>query len=348
MAAPSIYHRGEDGVKISAHVDCHLVVSPEMPIRALFEWLGQRIAVKGLETFDPVRGLKFLGMVYYSMPGGYPETTPSRYIEGMASMIGVLRAKTPTTPGIRTKHPTEADEKPVDAARCRAIVGKAPMDPQSSARRPVRRQGAQPTRMSTTAKRMVKSWHSQHCVGASPAQVSAASGQRLRQRPSKLPEVLLGSDGVAKRCTREFALTDERLIALSPSEAEYDACTVGVSEVKFVQSLLLDWRVSGEIENFVDNSRQQQRHHARGADWPRRPATHGAQILVGTGRIQEIWRAMVSGNGTHGMNRTRISNRSNINSNRCFQQMLQGQISVEPHRGDAVRLGETDSETVVV
>ena len=29
-----------------------------------FEWLGQRIAVKGLETFDSVRGLKYLGMVY--------------------------------------------------------------------------------------------------------------------------------------------------------------------------------------------------------------------------------------------------------------------------------------------
>ena len=39
--------------------------------------------------------------------------------------MGVLHAK---TPGIRTRHPTEADEKPVDAARCRvyrAIVGKA-------------------------------------------------------------------------------------------------------------------------------------------------------------------------------------------------------------------------------
>ena len=32
-----------------------LVIGPEGPIRVLFEWLGQRIAVKGLETFDSVR-----------------------------------------------------------------------------------------------------------------------------------------------------------------------------------------------------------------------------------------------------------------------------------------------------
>ena len=31
------------------------------------------------------------------------------------------------------------------------------------------------------------------------------------------------------------------LIALSSPEAEYHACTVGVAEAKFSQSVLLDW-----------------------------------------------------------------------------------------------------------
>ena len=43
-------------------------------------------------------------------------------------MMGVLQAKTPATPGIRTRHPTEVHEQSVDATRVgvyRAIVGKA-------------------------------------------------------------------------------------------------------------------------------------------------------------------------------------------------------------------------------
>ena len=43
-------------------------------------------------------------------------------------------------------------------------------------------------------------------------------------------------------------------IALSSLEAEYCACTVGVAEAKFVQSILLDWGVTAEIEHVVDNS----------------------------------------------------------------------------------------------
>ena len=43
------------------------------------------------------------------------------------------------------------------------------------------------------------------------------------------------------------------LIALSSPEAEYHACTVGVAEAKFVQSILFDWNESAEIELFVDN-----------------------------------------------------------------------------------------------
>ena len=124
MAAPSIYNREDDGVKMSVHVDDPLVIGPEGPIIIFFEC----IVVKGLETFDSVRGLKYLEMVYYTFPGGYLETTPSGDIEGMASMMGVTDAKTPTTPGIRPRQPTEAEENPVDETRqrvFRAIVGKA-------------------------------------------------------------------------------------------------------------------------------------------------------------------------------------------------------------------------------
>ena len=52
----------------------------------MFDWLGQRTAVKGLETFDSARGLKHPGMVHDTIPGGYLETTPS------ASMMCVMHA----------------------------------------------------------------------------------------------------------------------------------------------------------------------------------------------------------------------------------------------------------------
>ena len=112
-------------MRISVHVDDPLVIGPEGPIRFLFEW---RVAVKSLEILDPVRRVNYLGMAYSRIPGGYLETIPPGYTDGMASMMGVLQAKTPATPAIRTRHPTEADEKPVDPTRvrvCRAIVGKA-------------------------------------------------------------------------------------------------------------------------------------------------------------------------------------------------------------------------------
>ena len=104
----------EDGVRMSVHVDDPLVIRSSKGPYQLFEWLGQRVAVKGLETLDAGRGLREV------LPG---------YIEGMASTIGVLQAKTSTTPGIQ-----EADEKPVDAARCRVC---------RPARRSVRCEGAQ-------------------------------------------------------------------------------------------------------------------------------------------------------------------------------------------------------------
>ena len=72
-----------------------------------------------------MRGLKFLGMVHYTIPGGFLERTPSGYIKGMASMMTVLHAKTPTTAhGIRQRQTRNL----WDAARqrvFRAIVDKA-------------------------------------------------------------------------------------------------------------------------------------------------------------------------------------------------------------------------------
>ena len=90
------------------------MIRPEGPIRVLLDWLGQRIAVKGLETFDSAGGLKYLEVTYHTVPVGYLETTHSGYIEEMASMVGVMHATTPTTPGIRTRQRV-----------FRAIVGKA-------------------------------------------------------------------------------------------------------------------------------------------------------------------------------------------------------------------------------
>ena len=95
----------------------------------------KRIAVKDLETFDSVRGLKYLGMVHYTIPGGYLETTPSGSIEGMASMMGVTHAKTPTTPGIRTKatdggrRETSGRGKTTNVSR---LCGNGTVEPQSS------------------------------------------------------------------------------------------------------------------------------------------------------------------------------------------------------------------------
>ena len=152
------------------------MIGPEGPIRTLFEWLGQRIAVTGLETFDSVRGLKYLGMLYYAIPGGYLETTPSVYIEVMASMMGVTHAKTPTTPGIRPRQPTEAGEKLVDTTRervFRAIAGKA-----------------QWILRARPAKRLVKYFNAQrwnsshtraHCTWTA---LLAATGQVVHQRGS--------------------------------------------------------------------------------------------------------------------------------------------------------------------
>ena len=68
---------------------------------------------------------------------------------------------------------------------------------------------------------------------------------------SDVEEVILGSHGVVEWCT---GCKTQGLIALSSPEAECCACTVGVAEAKFVQSILLDWGVAAEIEHFVDNS----------------------------------------------------------------------------------------------
>ena len=68
-------------------------------------------------------------------------------------------------------------------------------------------------------------------------------------------EVILRIHVVVENGARVDSLCrTQRLIALSSPEAEYCACTMGVSEAKFVQSLFLDWGEFAEIEHFVDSS----------------------------------------------------------------------------------------------
>ena len=89
---PSTTER-RDGVRMSVRVDDPLVIGPEGPIRVLFEWKGQRDAVKCLETFDPVRGLKPKVLGNWVLP--HSKKLPGDESSRMASMMGVLHAKTP-------------------------------------------------------------------------------------------------------------------------------------------------------------------------------------------------------------------------------------------------------------
>ena len=236
-------------MKMSVHVDDPLVIGPEGPIRILFEWLGQRIAVKGLETFDSMRGLRYLGMVYCTIPGGFLETTPSGYIEVMASMMGLTHAKTPTTPGIRPRQPTEAEEKPVDETRqrvFRAIVGKAQWLLRARpdvlyAVKDLNRilQGLREVGY-VAAKRMVKYLHDTRdtvlqlmprkgTLRLHSASDSDSAGCPTSRKSSSGAMVWLNGALVSSLCK------PQGLIALSSLEAEYNACTVEVAEAKFVQ-----------------------------------------------------------------------------------------------------------------
>ena len=82
------------------------------------------------------------------------------------------------------------------------------------------------------------------------------------------------------------------LVALSSQEAEHYGCTVGVAEAKFVQSILLDWGVTAEIEHFVGSS-----NHVRAKDRSRWNATHGNQMLVDSGRTPCTRNETDQGNG---------------------------------------------------
>ena len=160
-----------------------------------------------------MRGLKYLGMVYCNISSGYLETTPSGYNEGMASVMGVLHAKTLTTPRIRTWHST------VDVARepvFRAIVGKEPWI--LRARPDVLYVVKEPSCWlqgprevdNVAAKRMVK-----YLYGTR----DTALELRPRKGPLRLdspsdsdwagcPTTRKSSSGAMVWCTREFALPD--------------------------------------------------------------------------------------------------------------------------------------------
>ena len=135
-------------MKMSVHVNDPLVIGPEGPIRVLFDWLGMRIAVKGLETFDSARGLKYLGMVLLHYSSWIPGDNSCRIHRGDGLDDGrdarqdTHDARIPHTAPDRGRRETFGRSKTTSVSRHR---GQGTVDPQSSTRRPVRRQGAQPT-----------------------------------------------------------------------------------------------------------------------------------------------------------------------------------------------------------
>ena len=216
--ALSTYNKKEDGVKMSVHVDDPLVIGPEGPIRVLFDWLRMRIAVEGLETFDSARGLKYLG-------SWIPGDNSCRIHRGDGLEDGrdarqdTHDARNPHTAPDRGRRETFGRSKTTSVSRHR---GKA--------------------------KRMVKYPHGRVTLRWSFAHARVrCAGQRLRQ-PHREPWCGF------ERCTREFALRTQGLVALSSPEAECCACTVGVAEATFVESLVFHWGESAEIQHFVDNS----------------------------------------------------------------------------------------------
>ena len=183
-------------------------------------------------------------------------------------MMGVTHAKTPTTPGIRPKQPTEAEEKAVDETRqrvLRAIVGKAQWilrarpDVLYAVKELSRRlQGPREVDL-LAAKRMVKYLYGKHDTAL---QLRPRKGTLRLDSPSDsdwagCPTTTKSSSGAMvwlNGALMSSLCKTQGFIALSSPEAEYYACTVGVAEAKFIQSILLDWGVTAEIEHFVDNS----------------------------------------------------------------------------------------------
>ena len=68
------------------------------------------------------------------------------------------------------------------------------------------------------------------------------------------PTTRKSSSGAMVRLNDALASSLCKTQGLIAPEAEYYACTVRVAEAKFVQSILLDWGVTAEIEHFVLNS----------------------------------------------------------------------------------------------
>ena len=165
----------------------------------------------------------------------------------------------PTTPGIRPRQPTEAKEKPVIKTRqrvFRAIVGKAQWILRARAdvlyavkelsRRLQRPRGVD----HVAAKKIVEYLYvtRETVLQLDSAFDSDWAGLPTSRKSSSGAMVWLNGALVSSLCKTQG------LIALSSPETEYHACTVGVAEAKFVQSILLDSGVTAEKEHFVDNS----------------------------------------------------------------------------------------------
>ena len=166
-----------------------------------------------------MRELKNLGMLHCIFSGGYLETTPSGYIEGMASMMGVTHAIKPTTPGIRPRQPTEAEEKLVDETKqrvFRAIVGKAQwilrarLDVLYAVKEPSRRLQGPREVDHVAAKRMVKYLHGTRDTGLQllPRKGTLRTALLTATGPDAPRRGSLGSHGVVEWCTRELTLQD--------------------------------------------------------------------------------------------------------------------------------------------
>ena len=183
-------------------------------------------------------------------------------------MMGVTHAKTPTTPGIRPRQPTEAEEKSKDETRqrvFRAIVGKALWilrarpDVLYAVKKLSRRlQGPREVDY-VAAKRIVKYLHGtrdtvlQLLPRKGTLRLDSASDSDWDGCPKSRKSSLGAMVWLSVALVSSLCKT-QGLIALSSPEAECYACTVGVAEAKFVQSILLGWRATAEIEHFVDNS----------------------------------------------------------------------------------------------
>ena len=157
--------------------------------------------------------------MYYTIPGGYLETTPSGYIEGMASMMGAVHGKaqwilragqTCCVPSRRS--PGGCSDREADHVAAKRLVKYL--------------HGTRDTALELQPRKGTLRLHiaSDSDWAGCPTTRKSSSGA-LVWLSGALVSSLWRTQG---------------LIALSSPDAEYYACTVGVAEATFVQSVLFD------------------------------------------------------------------------------------------------------------